>query len=258
MAAPLAKSPPPGFAANLRQAHAALRAGQALRAEGWLRSLEAQCPGEVNCLWLIGAALLDQESIALLERVLASAPEFAEARVDLARAYRRAGRTAESRAEVRRVLEKAPRHHRAWLAYGDTLVDLGLYAEARIAFERARVTEPARPRVEEATAALVADDRKRAEQLFREILQQDAGHVAALCGLAALSLAADVPHDAERLLRHALKQSAHVPLAYRGLGPALLAMGRVEEAHAAARQLLQIEPENPQTWVTVASVAVRF
>jgi len=262
MAAPLAKSPPPGFAANLRQAHAALRAGQALRAEAWLRSLEAQCPGEVNCLWLIGAALLDQErieeSIALLERVLASAPEFAEARVDLARAYRRAGRTAESRAEVRRVLEKAPRHHRAWLAYGDTLVDLGLYAEARIAFERARVTEPARPRVEEATAALVADDRKRAEQLFREILQQDAGHVAALCGLAALSLAADVPHDAERLLRHALKQSAHVPLAYRGLGPALLAMGRVEEAHAAARQLLQIEPENPQTWVTVASVAVRF
>src|SRR4029077_19526416 len=146
MAAPLAKSPPPGFAANLRQAHAALRAGQALRAEGWLRSLEAQCPGEVNCLWLIGAALLDQErieqSIALLERVLASAPEFAEARVDLARAYRRAGRTAESRgtvaraarragrpaesrAEVRRVLEQAPRHHRAWLAYGDTLVDLG-------------------------------------------------------------------------------------------------------------------------------------
>src|SRR5205823_12601808 len=87
-----------------------------------------------------------------------------------------------------------------------------------------------------ATAALVADNRKKSEALFRDILRADASHVAALCGLAALSLAADVPHDAERLLRHALKQCEHVPLAYRGLGPALLALGRVKEADAAARQ----------------------
>jgi tetratricopeptide (TPR) repeat protein len=254
--------PKPPFAASLHQAHAALRAGQAARAEGWLRALEAQSPGDVNCLALLGAALLDQdrieESIALLERALAVAPDFAAARVDLARAYRRAGRPEAARTEVRRVLEKLPRDHRAWLAYGDALVDLGQYSDAHLAFERARLTEPERQRVEEATAALVADDRKRAEELFRGILQRDAGHVAALCGLAALSLAADVPRDAERLLRHALKQSAHVPLAYRGLGPALLALGRVEEAHDAARHLLKIEPENPQSWITVASVAVRF
>jgi tetratricopeptide (TPR) repeat protein len=252
----------PSFAASLHQAHAALRAGQAARAEGWLRALEAHSPGDVNCLALLGAALLDQdrieESVALLERALAAAPDFAAARVDLARAYRRAVRPEAARTEVRRVLEKSPRHHRAWLAYGDALVDLGQYEDARIAFERARLTEPERQRVEEATAALVADDRKRAEELFRGILQRDASHVAALCGLAALSLAADVPQDAERLLRHALKQSAHVPLAYRGLGPALLALGRVEEAHAAARHLLKIEPQNPQTWVTLASVSVRF
>ena len=252
----------PDFDHVLRQAHAALRAGQAVRAEEWLRALERQRPGEVNCLWLLGAALLDQnrsaEAIALLERALGQAPAFAEARVDLARAYTRAGRPEEARAEVRRVLEKSPHHHRAWLAYGDALVELGQCGDAGIAFERARLTEPERPRVEEATRALLADDRRRAEELFRAILQRDASHVAGLCGLAALSLAADVPQDAERLLRHALRQSTHVPLAYRGLGPALLALGRVEEAHAAARHLLKIEPKNPQSWVTVASVAVRF
>src|SRR5207248_1718687 len=84
---------------RLRRAHAALRAGQAVTAEAWLRALEAQAPGEVNCLWLLGVALLDQdkipESIATLERVLASAPDFANARVDLARAYRRDGRAAQ-------------------------------------------------------------------------------------------------------------------------------------------------------------------
>ena len=92
------------FEERLRRAHAALRAGQAATAERSLRALEAQRPGEVNCLWLLGVALLDQgrieESIALLERSLAAAPDFAEPRVDLARAYRRAGRAAVARAEV--------------------------------------------------------------------------------------------------------------------------------------------------------------
>jgi len=250
------------FGESLRRAHAALRAGQAVTAEAWLRALEAQAPGEVNCLWLLGVALLDQdkipESIATLERVLASAPDFANARVDLARAYRRDGRAAQAREQVRRVLKSAPHHHLAWLAYGDVLVDLGQYVDACTAFERARLSDPQRHRVEQATAALVADDRKKSEALFRDILRADASHVAALCGLAALSLAADVPHDAERLLRHALKQSEHVPLAYRGLGPALLALGRIEEADAAARHLLKMEPENPQSWITIAAVATRL
>jgi tetratricopeptide (TPR) repeat protein len=253
---------PAGFEASRRQAHAALRAGQAATAERWLRALEAQAPGEVNCLWLLGVALLDQdklpESIATLERVLARVPDFANARVDLARAYRRDSRAAQARAEVRRVLEKHPHHQRAWLAYGDALVDLGQHEDARIAFERARLTDPHRQRVEEATAALVAGDRKSSEGIFRDILQADASHVAALCGLASLSLDADMPNDAERLLRHALQQSAHIPLAWRGLGPALIALGRLEEADAAARHAAKIEPDNPQTWITIASVATRL
>src|SRR5258708_14668971 len=84
------------LAKSLAQAHAALRAGRAATAERWLRALEAQFPGEENCLWLLGVALLDQdkipESIAMLEGVLVRAPDFAHARVDLARALRRDGR----------------------------------------------------------------------------------------------------------------------------------------------------------------------
>jgi tetratricopeptide (TPR) repeat protein len=250
------------FEASLRQAHAALRAGRAATAERWLRTLVAQYPGEVNGPWLLGVALLDQDkipdSIATLEGVLGRAPDFSQARVDLARAYCRDGRAAQAREEVRRVLEKTPHHHLAWLAYGDALVELGQHSDARVAFERAQLTDPQRERVEAATAALVADDRKKSEAVFRQILQEDASHVAALCGLAALSLAADMPVDAERLLRHALKQSAHLPLIWRGMGPALLALGRLEEADAGTRYLLKIEPENPQTWVTVAAVSGRL
>ncbi len=257
-------APPPetSFAQGRRRAQAALRAGQAATAERWLRALTAQRPADALSQWLLGAALLDQdklsESIAMLECVLEREPDLACARVDLARAYRRDGRAAQAREEVRRVLDRAPHEHHAWLAYGDALVDLAQYADACVAFERAQLTDPYRIRVEQGTAALVADDRKRAELVFRDILREDASHVGALCGLAAISLAADRPNDAERLLRHAIRQSEHVPLAWRGLGPALLALGRLPEAEAAARRLLRIEPANPQSWITLAAVSARL
>src|SRR5581483_3252862 len=230
MIAPNAPLPP----AALREAHALLRAGRAGRAESALRALEQRRPGHPQCLWLLGATLLYQERIAdsllYLERALAAAPDLLEARVDRARALTRAARFAEAREEVRQVLMSEPQHHRAWLAYGDVLVELDQLTDARIAFERARMTEPCRPQIEQATAALLADDRKGAENLFRAILQQDAAHVGALVGLAMLSTQADRPEDAERLLRHALKQSPHVPLAFRALSPALQALGKLKEA----------------------------
>ncbi len=93
--------------------------------------------------------------------------------------------------------------------------------------------------------------------MFRAILQKDPGHVAALCGLAAVSLAADRPRDAERLLLHALRQSEYLPLACRALASTLIALGRLKEADAATAYLAQIEPQSLQTWLTMANVATQ-
>jgi tetratricopeptide (TPR) repeat protein len=257
-------APPPqeSFEHRLLRADALLRAGQAATAESQLRALAAERPENVITAWLLAVALLEQgriaASIAALEALVARRPDFGHARADLARAYRSAGRPAEAREAVRRVLEEVPRHHRAWLAYGDALVDLGQYDDARVAFERARLTDPLQQRVEQATRAMLAGDRRTPEDIFRNILRNDPSHVAALCGLAALSLEADKPLDAERLLRHALKQSAYLPLIHRGLAPALIALGRALEADAVTRHLVNIEPASPQTWVTVAAVATRL
>ena len=216
---------PRSFEEGRRRAHAALRAGRAATAERLLRALEAQFPGEVNCQWLLGVALLDQDKVA--ESVACSRACWHAPPSSPTRGWTWRVPTAAPAAPRRRAKkcgassQTMPHHHRAWLAYGDVLVDLDQYREAAVAFERARLTDPYRPQIEAATAALVADERRKAEELFRGILQEDPSHVAALCGLAALSLAADRAHDTERLLRHALKQSAYVPLAYRGLGTAL-------------------------------------
>jgi tetratricopeptide (TPR) repeat protein len=244
------------------RAHLALRAGQAATAERLLRALAEQYPAEPSLEWLLGAALLAQgeleASIALLSGLLERVPDFVAARVDLARAERARGQPQRARGHVQAVLKAFPHHHLAWLAYGDALVDLGQYTDAVIAYERARLTDPHRARIEAATAALVADDRKGSEAMFRQVLQADPSHAAALAGLAALSLAADKPHDAERLLRHALRQSAHLPLVQRGLVQALVALGRLEEADLAARALLKVEPENEKTWLVLGSVATRL
>ncbi|MGH8252990.1 MAG: tetratricopeptide repeat protein, partial [Steroidobacteraceae bacterium] len=88
--------PRPGFDERLRAADAALRTGRARTAEQALRALSAEAPADLNCQWLLGIALLDlgrpADSVAILEAVLRAAPSFANARVDLARAYRAAGR----------------------------------------------------------------------------------------------------------------------------------------------------------------------
>ena len=248
--------------AAYRQALAAVRAGRAEAAERQLRAIQTAAPGEVNSLRLLGHALLDQDkvaaAIATLEQVLAAAPDFALARTDLARAYRQHGRWELAREQLQRVLAAAPTLEVAWLAYGDVLVDLQRYPEAKAAFERARLSDPHAQRIDTARTALAAKDRKTAELIFRDILKHDASHVGALCGLAAVSLASGVSRDAERLLRHALKQSAHLPLAWRGLTQALLDGGRLPQAEAAIRHLLQIEPENPQNWVTLGTVCTRL
>ncbi len=239
-----------------------LRLGRAAAAERQLRAIQARAPGEVNSLRLLGVALLDQDkvppAIESLERAVAAAPQYWEARTDLARAYRRAGRLEAAREELQRVVAAAPALDAAWLAYGDVLVDLEKYADARAAYERAQQCDPHVRRIEEASAALLAEDRKKAEIIFRDIVQLDGGHVAAVCGLAAIALTVSRGEDAVRLLRHALKQSAHLPLAWRGLCRTMVELGNLPEAEAAVRRLLKIEPENPQNWVLLGTVYTRL
>ncbi|MGO9634119.1 MAG: tetratricopeptide repeat-containing sulfotransferase family protein [Steroidobacteraceae bacterium] len=244
------------------EALAAQREGRSAAAERLLRAMQAHAPGEVNSLRLLGVALLDQGKVApaieALEKVVAVAPDFWLARTDLARALRREGGLEAAREELRRVVKAVPALDAGWRAYGDVLVDLGKYPDAKLAYERARLADPHRPRIEEATAAFVADDRKTAEEIFRGILKTDATHVAALCGQAALALGAGKTADSERLLRHALKQTEHMPLVQRCLSHTLVAAGRLPEAETAIRKLLQVEPENPQNWVALGTVYTRL
>jgi tetratricopeptide (TPR) repeat protein len=239
-----------------------LRSGRSVSAERRLRAIQSLAPGDLNSLRLLGVALLDQgkfdAAIEPLESVVRAAPQFWAARTDLARAYRGARRLDAAREQLRHVVAAEPGLEAAWLAYGDVLIDLELYADAKVAYECARRADVHCQRIEQARAALLAADRKAAETTFRDILKSDASHVGALCGLAACSLAVSRGRDALRLLHHALKQSAHLPLIWRGLCQTFMDLGQLPQAEDAARYLLRVEAENAKNWVTLGNVYTRL
>jgi predicted Zn-dependent protease len=239
-----------------------LRAGNARGAELRLRALQSAAPGEIESLRLLGVALLMQENVAgalaALERAVRAAPDCLTARIDLARAYRKAERTEAAYAELRGVLRRDSSLHLGWLALGDVLVDLGRPADARQAFRRAQVSDPFADQVSRAYEAFGSGRTAVAERLFRDILELDASHVGALCGLAAICRGAARVADAERLLRHAARQTEHAPLVCRGMGQMLLEAGRLAEAEAAVLRALLVEPDSPRCWIILATINGRM
>src|ERR1700683_2692491 len=239
-----------------------LRAGAARSAERRLRILQSAAPHNIENLHLLAVALLMQdkipEALEALERLIGLAPEFLQARIDLARAYRKVQRADRAYTELRRVLGQDPSLHLAWLAVGDVLVDLRRNADARQAFRRAYSADPVGDRITKGYAAFGRGESIAAERVFRQILEADASHVGALCGLAAIYRGAGLFIEAERLLRHALSQTEHSPLVWRGMAQTLMEAGRLAEADAAVRRALLVEPDSSRCWVSLATISGRM
>ncbi|HEY2678329.1 MAG TPA: sulfotransferase [Steroidobacteraceae bacterium] len=235
-----------------------LERGDAAAAERELREIQQRWPGELNSRRALALSLLAQgrntEGIDMLEAVVAAAPDFAHAMVDLARAYRAQGLLQRAAALLRKALGQDAKLHEGWRLFGDLLANLGEFAAAKQAFQKFIDTDAHGPIIQEAAACLAREDGKRAEAIFRRILHQNPHHIGALCGLAAISMGAGYPADAQRLLKHALQQSAHMPLIRRGLAQAYLDEGELEEAEAAVRHSLLIDGDSSPSWVLLGSV----
>jgi outer membrane receptor protein involved in Fe transport/tetratricopeptide (TPR) repeat protein len=197
-------------------------------------------------------------SIENLQQALAAAPDDFTSRIRLARAFHAIGRRGEALAEIRRVIRMCDTWAPAWLALADLLVDMRRYVKAAAAYRRARAVDEYRTELGLARQAWHAGKAGEAEGCYQRILQQDATHVGALCGLAGLHLSAGRLSDAERLLRHALEHSAYFPAALRLLFQTCLQAGRLPEAEAAIRRSLDIEPRNEQNWLALATVCGRL
>ncbi|MCS6946465.1 MAG: tetratricopeptide repeat protein, partial [Steroidobacteraceae bacterium] len=108
----VASEPPVADSALIEQAEQLLGAGEAAEALRLLRSREREFAGQPRFDYLLALAALDAKepelAVAALERVLAVAPDFAGARLDLVRALQEAGREPEAQVQLSRVLAEQP------------------------------------------------------------------------------------------------------------------------------------------------------
>ena len=84
---------------------------------------------------------------------------------------------------------------------------------------------------------------KEAEQIYKEILAQEPGHVETLHYLGVVCAQLGRRDDAVRLMRQAVERRPNYPEAMSNLGFALKQIGRVDEAIAAYRRAIDLKPD---------------
>ena len=239
-------------------AEALLRGRQPHLAIRQLRAILREHPREVNSLRLLGSIRLAQgDALAAIEHLrlaVAQAPDFAQANLDLARAYRRDGQVDQAVTCLQAFCAKASGHSEAWRLLGDALLERGDMLAGQDALRRAAAADPHRREVAAALRHLRQGHRQAAEETFRGILKRRPDHVAALVGLANIALDAGAVEDAERLLRYALKIAPNEDTVWRGLARVHSERADYNGAEAAAERALALAPENPDCWTMLGTV----
>ncbi|MDE0365222.1 MAG: sulfotransferase [Gammaproteobacteria bacterium] len=252
------KTYPSSVRQAFEEAESLLRSRQAQPAIRKLQAILERHPDEVNSLRLLGSIRLAQgdtrAAVTHLSRAVEEAPGFAQAAVDLARAYRQDSRLDDAVRCLQGCVARTPGNSEAWQLLGDALVERGDVLAGRDAFRRAAAADPHRREIAAALEALRHGRRQAAEQAFRGILRRQPDHVAALVGLANIALDANAVGDAERLLRHALKLAPNMDTVWRGLARVHSERADYNRAEAAAERALALAPENADCWTMLGTV----
>jgi predicted O-linked N-acetylglucosamine transferase (SPINDLY family) len=213
----------------------------------------------------LGIALRSQgqlaEAVASYQRALQHRPNYAEAHNNLGNALRSQGQFAGAIAAYQRALELRPDYAEAHNNLGNALKEQGKLDEAGACYRRALIgtalTRMAMPDSRGGEPAMMtpaqaldlaltshrAGDLRRAEQLYRHILQLDPRHFDALHLLGVVAHQAGRSDLAIESISQALRLKSDSAEAHNNLGAALMEQGRQEDAAACYRQALRISPD---------------
>ncbi|WP_395646093.1 sulfotransferase [Terricaulis sp.] len=230
---------------DLRAAVEAL-ANNPARAEEIARALLAENPNYRDALFMLSEALRRQgkahEASGLLEPLTrASPPVFAVENL-YGRALRDIGKHSEAAAAFARAAEAAPNHPHIWRDLSDELRAAGDAQGAEQALLRHFEPSTNEPRLAKVAQALQAGDAAAARPILDAYLAEFPSDIAALRMLAEAQARGDRPDQAEATLRRMLELAPGFSYARHGLSQLLLALGRYEEAHAEAEELMRRDP----------------
>ncbi len=211
---------------------------------------------------------------AFFQRLLALAPESAEARYALAEMYRQAGKWVEAETEYRQAIALRPTFVEAYVGQGDVLMALNLYRPASEAYRHALDLQPGNVTLslKLATAYVKDNQPSLADPLLQDVLSREpnnataltlagdlllaqgdtAGAIArydaaykrgltadALLKLAGAYFAAGQTTEAKKRYEDAIRLFPYRPEGYLGLGDVHLELGEQGKALDSYRQALQ-------------------
>ena len=234
-----------------------INAGDPVAAEKLCREAVERNPKDVNMSGLLGAVLIKRrrldEAEQVLKRTIALAPTFAKAHEDLGYALLEQERYEEAVEVLQKAARLDPKLDAARFNLGKALASAGRGKEADAAFEASFELSPERKKLALAAKHHQEGRIEDAEQLYRQVLNNNPRNVDALRMLAMVAATAKRYDDAERLLRKAVGIAPDFLTAVVDLGRVLKEQDRFEEAIDCFKNAIAINPNNPHTHFLLAS-----
>lgn len=234
-----------------------INAGDPVAAEKLCREAVERNPKDVNMSGLLGAVLIKRrrldEAEQVLKQTIALAPTFAKAHEDLGYALLEQERYEEAVEVLQKAARLDPKLDAAHFNLGKALASTGRGKEADAAFEASFELSPERKKLALAAKHHQEGRIEDAEQLYRQVLNNNPRNVDALRMLAMVAATAKRYDDAERLLRKAVGIAPDFLTAVVDLGRVLKEQDRFEEAIDCFKNAIAINPNNPHTHFLLAS-----
>ena len=234
-----------------------INAGDPAAAEKLCREAVERNPKDVNMSGLLGAVLIKRrrldEAEQVLKQTIALAPTFAKAHEDLGYALLEQERYEEAVEVLQKAARLDPKLDAARFNLGKALASTGRGKEADAAFEASFELSPERKKLALAAKHHQEGRIEDAEQLYRQVLNNNPRNVDALRMLAMVAATAKRYDDAERLLRKAVGIAPDFLTAVVDLGRVLKEQDRFEEAIDCFKNAIAINPNNPHTHFLLAS-----
>ncbi|MFM7627661.1 MAG: tetratricopeptide repeat protein, partial [Gammaproteobacteria bacterium] len=184
-------------------------------------------------------------ALALLDPLLQERPEWLPDLYERALALGVAGQGDAAIAALREVLRQQPTHPEAWRVLAEHLMATGETAEADTAQARHVQCATRNPRLQQAAAAMLANDMPRAERLLKDHLKQVPTDVPAIRMLAEVAARCGLDEAAERLLQRCLELAPGFRPARYAYAVLLHRDNRIAEALAEIERLLAEDAANP-------------
>ena len=231
----------------VQQATVLLSNGNPNKAEALVRDALIKQSKNEELLTLLGHSLFRQNkstaAIQIFEDIIGHFPHSVNALLELASAYMSIKNHRLAEQTFKRIIEIEPSCSEAWQYLGNLLMQRGENKEATPCFIQAERCDPFRHHFVKVQNALKDNNFHQAENICREVLNQESRHPQALYTLAKLAEQVNAHEESIKILKYGLNYAPYHVNLLTSLVKCNTFLGLLTESIKTARRIVAIEPD---------------